>query len=141
MTPEELLQKYRDEYESNFWYGISRKKDLTEGFVLKYQDKLDFSLLRYELFSLDFLLQFYERLDWDNFISVFRSKLTDAQIIEHADRINFYKLCLDRKISIFLLKSLLPKFELYWFLYSGSMYSKEELEEISEVFKNYEELI
>jgi len=95
---EEIISKLGENQISNdFWDEIS-KNYLSEDFIIKYDDKLNWKLLsRYQDFTVEFLKEYIDRIDWEE-ISV-HQKLNEDFIIDNKSNLNWQSISSIQKIT------------------------------------------
>ena len=95
---EEIISQLGENQISNdFWDEIS-KNYLSEDFIIKYDNKLNWKLLsRYQDFTVKFLKEFIERIDWEE-ISAYQ-KLNEDFIIDNKSNLNWQSISSIQKIT------------------------------------------
>jgi len=86
------------EYNKSAWDSCSRQQILSEGFIRKFQDFVNWSFIsEYQKLSEDFIREFKDRVDW-YFIS-FSQKLSESFIHEFQNKVDWDLISAYQKLS------------------------------------------
>ena len=81
-----------------FWNYISGYQKLSEAFIEKYADKVDwYCISAYQQLSEDFINKYSDMVDWEN-ISIYQ-KLSETFIEKYADKVNWICISIYQKLS------------------------------------------
>ena len=80
------------------WYYISKFQDLSEKFIERHFDKIDWNCIsEYQKLSEGFIDRHSKKLNW-NFISI-HQKLSEGFIAKHADKVDWFYISRFQKLS------------------------------------------
>lgn len=137
---QKLSQSFIEEYIDKLdLKSIGRNSVLTEDFIEKNISKLSLENITYgtEL-SFDFIDRHFDEFDIYSLTS--SQKLNDEILEKNYSKFDCFDLCYNQKLSIDFIKSHLNDFTLND-LIASCFYTKEESEIISEIYKQYSELL
>ncbi len=97
-NPIDFVKKI-EKFDSICWSGIPNRIKLSESFIRKFQDKLDWCYISADQeLSEDFIREFQNKVIWGN-ISI-RQKLSEKFIEEFADKVNWTYIFLRQNVSL-----------------------------------------
>jgi hypothetical protein len=109
LFPVNILEKYADKLEGH-WWRVSKYQRLTEGFMRKFEDKLNWEMVsQYQSLSEGFIGEFEGRVNWghicryqrlsEGFVRVFQDKVVWELISEYQRLTEDFMIDLKDKIS------------------------------------------
>jgi hypothetical protein len=88
VTNEYDIQKLKNLIETSKWGLISLNYDLTEKFIRKYQNEVNwFYITEYQKFSEEFIREFQDKIHWNRILKF--KKLSDELIRDFADKVDW----------------------------------------------------
>lgn len=95
---ENHMGKLIDACGAAFWKILPERQVLSENFIAKYADKIDWHVVSfYQVLSEDFIDRNYDKVDWNSISS--GQDLSEKFIEKHIDRVNMTGICFKQKLS------------------------------------------
>jgi hypothetical protein len=95
--PLSVLEKYAEKLEGH-WWRVSKYQRLTEDFIRKFADKLNWDFVsQYQVLSDDFMREFQESINW-NIISQHKT-LSEKFMVDFKDRLVWHKIAKHQYLS------------------------------------------